>query len=314
MTALPAQNPRSRPLGVALLLLATTLGVARLQPRLAATMTAIKLREDVYLAPPPTILRAATLGYVAAATDLLWAKLLVEYGIHWAERRSFPDLNRYVDSLLTLDPKYKLLYDYVDTMLVYRPIHGTEADARAARVYLERGVAELPYDPEVWKHYGQFIAFLAPSFLSSDAERNQWREEGARVLTHAVELGADVDLTLAATTMLGRRFGERDAAIRALSRAYALTENESIRAEISAKLEILQAGQVRDRAEEVIQTIEAQWRKDLPFVPRGEYLLLGPIHDAATCAGPASAFRRECATSWEEATAAQMPSSVSAAP
>jgi hypothetical protein len=286
---------------VALLLLGTALGVARLQPRLAATTAAIKLREDVYLAPPPAELRAATLGYIAAATDLLWAKLLVEYGIHWAEHRSFPDLSHYLDALLALDPKYKPFYEYVDTILVYRPVHGTEDDARAARTYLEQGIAALPYDPDVWVHYGQFIAFLAPSFLSSETERDRWRQEGAMALTHAVELGADINMTLSATTMLGRRYGERDAAIRALTRAYALTEDDAIRAEIAAKLEILQGSQERDQAEQVIQSIEAQWRRDLPFMPRGEYLLLGPIDDPAACAGPPSATRPQCATSWDEA-------------
>jgi hypothetical protein len=286
---------------VALLLVATTLGVVRLQPRLAATTAAIKLRDDVYFAPPPAELRAATLGYIAAATDLLWAKVLVEFGVHWAEHRSFPDLNHYLDALLALDPKYKPFYDYVDTMLAYRPVHGTEADARAARAYLEQGIAALPYDPDVWVHYGQFIAFLAPSFLVSEPEKDRWRREGAVALTRAVELGANIDMTLSATTMLGRRYGERDAAIRALTRAYALTEDDAIRAEISAKLEILQGSQVRDRAEEVIQSIESQWRRDLPFVPRTEYLLLGPIDDPAACAGPHSSTRPECATSWDDA-------------
>jgi hypothetical protein len=108
-------------------------------------------------------------------------------------------------------------------------------------------------------------------------------------------------MTLSATTMLGRRYGERDAAIRALTRAYALTEDDAIRAEIAAKLEILQGSQERDQAEQVIQSIEAQWRRDLPFMPRGEYLLLGPIDDPAACAGPPSATRPQCATSWDEA-------------
>ncbi len=307
MTAGSAGSSRSLGIRVVLLLLVAALGVARLQPRLAATTAAIKLREDIYLAPPPAELRAATLGYVAAATDLLWAKLLVEYGIHWGEHRSFPDLNHYLDALLALDPKYKPLYDYVDSMLVYRPLHGTEEDARAARAYLEQGIAALPYDPDVWVHYGQFIAFLAPSFLLSEEERDRWRQEGAVALTHAVELGADVNMTLSATTMLGRRFGERDAAIRALRRAYALTEDDAIRAEISAKLEILQGNQERDRAEEVIQSIEGQWRRDLPFVPRGEYLLLGPIDDTAACAGLPSSTRRPCAKSWDGTMTAPVP-------
>src|SRR5437660_1703747 len=77
-----------------------------------------KAREDVYLFPPPNQLRAVTLGYRAAATDLIWAKLLVEYGMHWQEKRDFPDLDRYVDAILALEPDFQPLYLTVDTLLV----------------------------------------------------------------------------------------------------------------------------------------------------------------------------------------------------
>jgi hypothetical protein len=291
-------------LWVALLFVALVSGVARLQPRLARETAAIKAREDVYAFPPPAELRAATFGYVAAATDLLWAKLLVEYGVHWSEHRPFPDLNRYLDAIVGLDPKYKTFYEFVDTMLVFRPVHGTEEDAHAARAYFERGIREMPYDPDIWVHYGQFIAFLAPSWLTTEAERDQWRQDGAAALVHATDLGADIQQTLAATTMLSSRFGEKDAAIRALSREYALTDSESIRAEISAKLEKLQASRQRDQAETVIQTIEGEWRRELPFLRRDTFMLLGPLTDTAACAGPASEGRRECAPSWDDAVVA----------
>jgi hypothetical protein len=291
-------------LAVALLFVALVSGVARLQPRLARQTAEIKAREDIYLFPPPAELRAATLGYVAATTDLMWAKLLVEYGIHWSDHRPFPDLDRYLDAIVALDPKYKTFYDFVDTMLVFRPIHGTEADAHAARAYLERGTRELPYDPDIWVHYGQFIAFLAPSWLTTDEERDAWRQEGAVALVHAGDLGADIERTLVGSTMLSRRFGEKDAAIRALSRAYAITDSVSVRAEISAKLEILEASRQRDSAESIVQTIENQWRRDLPFLTRGEFLLLGPVTNPVACAGLDAETRRECAMSWDQAVAA----------
>jgi hypothetical protein len=297
----PPRRPAAGSLWVTLLLLAFVAGVARLQPRLASETASIKEREDVYLFPPPAELKVATMGYIAATTDLLWAKLLVEYGIHWSEHRPFPDLNRYLDAIVALDPRYKTFYEFVDTMLVFRPVHGTEEDARAARAYLERGLAELPYDPDLWVHYGQFIAFLAPSWLTSDAERDRWREEGATALVHAADLGADIDKTLVGSTMLSRRFGENDAAIRALTRAYALAEDEPTRAEIRAKLEVLHANQQRDTAESVIDGVENRWRQDYPFLTRDAFMLMGPVIDPALCAGLAAWERRECKTSWDEA-------------
>jgi tetratricopeptide (TPR) repeat protein len=301
-----AGSRRSGPAVLVVVLFALSLlGVARLQPRLAATTKSIKAREDVYIFPPPAELRAATLGYVAAVTDLIWAKLLVEYGIHWAERRSFPDLNRYVDALIGLDPKYKPLYEMVDTMVVYRPIHGTEEDARAARAYLEKGLAMLPYDPDIWLHYGQFVAFMGPSYLTSEDEKMQWRKDGALALERAAELGAEVDKAIVASSILSHRFGENEASIRFLKRAYALADDEATKAEIAAKLELLNASREEEQAEDVVQAIDNRWRRQIPFVSRDEFLLLGPLRGPASCAGPGSEGRRECAASWDDAVGAR---------
>ena len=72
------------------------IGVWRTQPRLATKVHEVKAREDVYALPPPRELNALTLGYRSSAVDLLWAKLLVEYGIHWGEHRNFTDLDNYI--------------------------------------------------------------------------------------------------------------------------------------------------------------------------------------------------------------------------
>ena len=80
-----------------------------------------------------------TLGYDSAACDILWAKLLVEYGRHWSEHRELEhnDLVRFLDGLLVLDKDFVPIYRYVDTLLVYRPLKGERRDAEAARRYLE---------------------------------------------------------------------------------------------------------------------------------------------------------------------------------
>ena len=53
------------------LFLAAAGGVALTQPGLARVVHTAGDREDVYALPPPSQLRAATLGWDAAAVDLL---------------------------------------------------------------------------------------------------------------------------------------------------------------------------------------------------------------------------------------------------
>jgi tetratricopeptide (TPR) repeat protein len=279
-------------------------GLVRLQPRLAAQAHSVKMREDVYVLPPPAELKAATLGHHSAVVDMLWAKLLVEYGQHWAERRAFPDLTKYLDAILMLEPDYPPLYKFVDTLLLYRPPEGKVEDARLARRYLERGIRERPNDHVVWMAYGQFLAFLGPSWLPTEEEREQWRHDGAIALLRAVDLGGDTRASLNVAATLSR-FGERPAAVSQLRRAYALTDDPSTREQIARQLSNLEAMVVRDDAERDMKFIEARWRTDYPFLTRGMFMIMGPPIDPYRCAGPeASRELADCNRSWQ----ARLPS------
>ena len=293
---------------VAALLIVPAAAIARIQPRLAKTVHEVKERDDVYVLPPPAQLHALTLGYDAAAVDLLWAKLLVEYGTHWQEKREF-DATRYLDAILEIEPTYAPAYKFADTLLIYKPPRGYEADARAARRYLERGLVARPGDFEVWQQYGQFVAFIGPSFLppTATAEREAWRRDGANALAHSVELGADAQRTLAAATILTKS-GDREASITFLRRAYGLTDSQQTRDEIQNKLNMLEGDARIEEAGRETQLLESKWHRDYPFLTRGEFLLLGPAVDPAKCAGPASTDDvAECPRDWSSAVALPTP-------
>jgi len=280
---------------------AVAIGVAALaltQPSIAEDLHASKDREDVYLFPPPAQLRVGTLGYHAAAVDMLWVKLRVEYGMHFIESRPFPDVTHYMDAILALEPDFFPVFKFADTMLCYHAGDATADDARAARAYLQRGIESRPNDHEMWVHYGQFLAFMSPSYLSDPAEIESWRGQGAVALQRAVELGDDPDRSIAAANLLDRH-GERAAAVRALERAYALTDDEKTREIIAIKLAQYHADDVRDRAKEDVGFIEKNWRSHWPFVKRGTALLLGPAPDPLACAGPKGAHDPACAMDWE---------------
>ncbi len=294
-----------KPTVVAIVLMACgAAGVAAIQPRLARTVHEAKESYDLVVFPPPAQLHAAVLGWDAAFVDMLWAKLLVEYGTHFSEHRDFIEIPRYVDAILELDPTFESMYKYVDTMLAYRPMQGTESDVRLARTYLERGTRELPQDSRMWLRYGQFIAFIAPSFLKDAHEIQVWRTEGAEALEHAVELGAEPDQALVATSMLSRAGATREA-IAYLEKAYAFSEHPAMREiheEIGKRLAALSATSRRDAADATERAIEARWARELPGVSRDQYLLLGPVADTARCAGTSGADDALCVRSWDTLT------------
>lgn len=274
--------------------MAAALGIALLQPRLAHEAKAVKARDDVSALPPPKQLKAMTLGYRNAAADLLWAKLIVEWGLAHQEKRSFADIRRFLDGIIEVEPDFPTLYQFVDTLLVYGPTPGTADDARAARDYLRRGTRERPYDADVWLHYGQFVAFLAPSFLTDNNEIEEWRKEGAFAIMRAVELGSDPDRSLAASSILAKA-GDKKANIAHLRRSYALADDPETRRNILFKLQKLEGS---PEGEEAVDVFEREWRRKYGFLSRSAALLVGPSRSAAACAGPASYERKACPRDW----------------
>jgi tetratricopeptide (TPR) repeat protein len=271
------------------------------QPVLATAAHDAKEHVEVYPFPPPAQLHVATLGWDAAAVDLIWSDLLVEYGTHWQQHREMTDIPNYVNAIIALDPKFAPIYHYVDTLLAYRPLLGTEADVRLARAYLERGKAELPDDVKTWMEYGEFLAFIAPSFLHDPAEVDRWRRDGAEGIAHAVLLGADAERALTAATLLTQA-GQSDEAVDYLERAYAFTEHPSMRAihdAIGKRLAALQSTRIADEADRAARAVDERWQQEWPFLDRDHYLLLGPRPDAARCAGVAASDDPSCGRDWD---------------
>jgi hypothetical protein len=202
-------------------------GVALLQPHLALAAHKAGDREDVYALPPREQLHAATLGWDAAAVDALWATLLVRYGSHWAEHRPFDDVGRYADAILELEPNYRPLFKSIEALVLYHPLTGTTADARAAKRYLELGVERYPDDHELWLQLGLFAGYTGNSYLTDPKELDAWRAEGARAIDRAVQLGADPQEALYAAHLYAVA-GELGEQIVSLERMYAVTDQPSM--------------------------------------------------------------------------------------
>ena len=283
---------------------AAVAGIALTQASLANDLAKVKVKADIFYLPPAGQLKRMTLGYDSAACDILWSKLLIEYGRHWSERRTLEheDLVRFLDGLVALDPNFPPLYNFVDTVLVYRPLKGDREDALAARKYLEEGTRLHPRDPKIWLHYGEFLAYLGHGWVE-ESEREEWRRTGALAIVHAVELGAKEDRTLAAVTLLNGA-GEHEAARRALERAYAVADDDETRDDIRRQLDKLTANEQSNERDRRRLFIERRRSKSMPFMSAPSFLLLGPTSRPLECVGPGSSARTECATDWPTALAA----------
>lgn len=307
---------------VAVVLIAVSRGPA------ASAHHRVKEASDVYVLPPPEVVKIMSLGHRAAVADYLWATVLVEQGLHTLDRRRFENLFYLVDAVNELDPTFREPYLLIEPLTTFQVNGVAEDDVRRARVIVERGVKNLPNDPEVLVAAGSFIGLMAPSsYLSDPDEQRAWKIDGAALLARAAELGDDrMNVGWQALSGFGllRRAGKQREAMKFLQRALAGTDDEELRAHIKVMLDRMtetegafeEAEQRKaflafrgrqDRFDEI-------YRKTYPLASRTGALVLGPPYDAAYCAGGAHRSDERCAFDWvswaarvEAAHAAEAP-------
>ena len=249
--------------------------------------------------PPPSQLRAMSLGYRTVGADLVWAKLVVEHGLRLQEKRQFPELPQYIEGIIALDP------DHPDPLPIPRhsphlQTRGRYGRRRAPRSPLPRtgGERRTRTTPRFWLQYGQFLAFLSPSFLKDPAETEQWKKT-AQWRSRMRSSSGRIPIEVSAVSTILTKAGERASAIKSLERSFALTDDPETRRQILIKLATLEASV---DAESVVGIVEHQWRTNYSF--------LSARRDAADRAAsirggvrrPRSDVGRNCPRDWSGAT------------
>lgn len=263
--------------GLAMLVLAVAAGVVLvLQLRLTTQVARAKEIDEVSLLPAADRASLLSLGFDAAAADILWAKLLVDFGTHLVERRRFTAVRQGIETILALEPGSDRVFRFVDTLVLFQAKKGTDDDARYVRAVLERGLDAEPTNAKRWVGYAQYMAYLGPSFLTDAKEISEWDRRAGEALSRALELGAAVDDTRAASALLDRS-GATAAEIAYLERAYALA-SDTEKPSIEARLEKLTTSAAVDRVRRHDKALEDERIATFPGVDAVVYRLLRPRH------------------------------------
>src|SRR5262249_27113277 len=135
---------------------------------------------------------------------------------------------------------YREPYLLSDTLITFQAGKTPYDEVLKARAILERGTQNRPYDAEVWLALGEFVAYLAPAaYLEDDAEKQRWRTDGAEYLARAAELSGEnssVAWRASGGAHILFRAGEREATIRFLKRALAVTDDDALRDKLEGEL------------------------------------------------------------------------------
>jgi len=284
------------------LLVACALVIALERPRLGAKFAEAKVTSDVFVIPPPEQTRTASLGYYSAVADLIYAHVLVASGLHYQEKRRFEFVDKYLDTINYLDPKFRDPYRFADTLLTLQAQPVPFSNYRKARVILERGLKALPYDTELWSTAGQFLAYLAAPKLP-EPEAQAWRLDGARMLARACELTSNNQNIpyhcINAATLLNEA-GEHAATQRFLERVIQSNDDPQLQALATAALRRYVSVPASDDLKRRMARFNRTWQHDLPFITLAAVSVIGPPTDSARCTGAAQATMPACATSWND--------------
>ncbi len=285
---------------------AATLGVATLRPLLSERYRAVAKAGDVYALPSPEQTIVMSLGYRSALADLLYANVLVSYGVHFQEKRRFEFVGNYLDTINHLDPKFAAPYRFADTLLTLQPKQPRWKDFVKARQILERGMRERPTDGELHTNAGLFFAYLAPARAPTKKLKDEYRVVGARTLARACELIGDnrsMPFHCVVAADLFSRAGQREAQIGFLRRFLAITDDEEVRRIALGHLRAAVGEKEQERLTRRTDALNRVWGADLPFVTKDTLLVIGPATEPGKCAG--SAHREGCESTWRAWAAAQ---------
>jgi hypothetical protein len=269
---------------------------------LATAHYGTKQGRDTYGLAPPEQMVVTSLGYRAAVADLILAHVLVSAGLHLQEKRLFEFAADYLDTVNALDPKFRDGYRFADAIITLQTVPVPKEKYYRARKILERGTRELPYDQELWSTAGQFLAYLAPAVMESDAERAEWRQEGARFLARACELiGSNENIPYRCYTAatLFSEGGNNEASRAFLKKMRLLVDDPELLEMIDFKLNKLEGQAAQHEARDRSTRFERWWRDDLPSLSRPGVAALGPRFDPFACAR-ASGADVSCATSFRD--------------
>lgn len=302
---------RVRSLASWLVALVGAAGVAVTQPRAKAEYAELGETTDVFALPSGEHLMLMSLGYRSALADLLFGHTLVDAGIHFTQHTAFEHLDRRLDAIVTLEPRFRDVYMYADVLLTLSTAKVPAQNYRIARDLLERGNRAFPDDGPLWVNAGEFLLYLAPGHLPPNENVDEWKLAGAEMIAHGCAAwppgGGIPRGCLIASNSLDRA-GQVDAAVNLLQRMLALSDDPESRAQAENQLNELLGYRRAEEMREAARKFVSLQSSDLPLASRAAYQMMSPPFDAARCLGRREPPRESgCATSfraWDELNSA----------
>lgn len=232
-------------------------------------------KEEILHLPQKEALRLLSLGYREFVADLVWLRAIAYFGEHLHGDRNYRWLDRYLDTILHLDPRFRTVYRWAGTVTMYNLRLITREAVLASNRYLEQGYRQFP---DTWEFPFMICAnylFELPRFSRDLAEKRRFQEIGAQYCREASLLPGPIPFL---PTMAGgvlSRLGKRQLAARHFRELILRTEDPKARKQIEERYAALASGEAARRAEEEAAEFFRAHKASYPYVSPDLFLLLG---------------------------------------
>ena len=174
---------RAAAIAVAVLTLAALAAESRLSAQLIMASQPRRAYQEAYLLPEPEAMRALGLGNDELMADLVWLRALSYFAVHFHFDQDYRWLDRYIDTIIALDPKFRMIYHWAGVVAMYG---GQVIDNRAVMTsirFLEMGRERYPDD---WLlNFMLGINYGHELVPENEAQRRAWSLLSATYLAHA---------------------------------------------------------------------------------------------------------------------------------
>jgi hypothetical protein len=231
--------------------------------------------EEYVLLPPPRAARVLSLGYRELLADITWARALVYYGSSHVGESQFVYLDKFIENILALDPKFYRVYRWAAYAVTFKANRATQDEYLASVRYLERGIREFPDRYELFWLLGlRYWLDLRPD---DPAEQRRNRERAADLIEQAMRKpDAPPTLPTLAATMR-TKLGQHARARRELLEMLLTTENKRARERLLTRYgSLVESDREVEDARAAATEFEEEWKQNLPYAPAGMHVLLGP--------------------------------------
>lgn len=230
--------------------------------------------DDMLYLPRPSALRPMSLGHHELTADLVFVRAIIYFGSQFAEKKDYRWLDKYLDTIVALDPNWKTPYRWAGVVTMYDGRTITNESVMLSNHFLEMGVERFPDDWELPFMLG--CNYLFELKTNDPVQRKEWRRRGAEYVRHAALVGRPPSWVplLAATVM--KDDGSGEAAIRHLEEVFVSTQDDKTRDEVRNRLQALHAQIDFKKAERDHKAFELAWRRTLPYGTPDLFVVIGP--------------------------------------